>query len=297
MASTARVPHRRVRPRRAGGRPRRPRVRRGRNGPVHVRGRRSSTVQYENEVAETVVEAVGLDADAFIAQSIGEEALADPKSAAELIQAHALLAHGKDKGEGKGKDRYPVRPSHLSVQDRRPKLADLKQKSRAQVMRQMRTLTRRSGMSSEEERRGEPRVRHEGITMPVRRQFRIEGEDESREEKAFVASKPVPVPPKPKTPAAQGLTEYADLTCDDESMAAVSEVNSVHFQCLQGYVVSAGVEKLSQRVSDVVEACETSQSDRHVPRSGFRIPASREAGGWISSQRGCSRHRNVFDAG
>lgn len=59
--------------------------------------------------------------------------------------------------------------------------------------------------------------------------------------------------------------EYVDLTCDDESMAAVSEVipgmESIQFTsgvCLQGHVLSAGVEQLPQRTSDVVEAGDTS---------------------------------------
>lgn len=60
--------------------------------------------------------------------------------------------------------------------------------------------------------------------ISVRRQFRAEGEDDSdKEHSAFVASKPVPVPPRPKGSMTKGLTEYVDLTCDDEIMAGVSE--------------------------------------------------------------------------
>lgn len=82
--------------------------------------------QYENEEADTFAEAVGFDAYAFIAESIGEETLSDPRTAAEIIQAHAFLVHGRGKSKGKGKKRCPVRPSYLSVQDRRAKFADLK---------------------------------------------------------------------------------------------------------------------------------------------------------------------------
>lgn len=36
----------------------------------------------------------------------------------------------------------------------------------------------------------------------------------------------MPVPPKPKGPTTQGITEYVDLTCDNEGRVVVSEVIS-----------------------------------------------------------------------
>ena len=49
----------------------------------------------------------------------------DPEVSAQLVQAYvqAYLSFGKEKGKGKGKGqnkgRYRVRPSHLSLEDRR----------------------------------------------------------------------------------------------------------------------------------------------------------------------------------
>ena len=56
----------------------------------------------------------------------------DPEVSAQLVQANvqAYLSFGKEKGKGKGqsKGRYRVRPSHLSLEDRR-RLRKLKAKT------------------------------------------------------------------------------------------------------------------------------------------------------------------------
>ena len=59
----------------------------------------------------------------------------DPEVSAQVVQAtaQAYLSFGKEqgKGQGKGKNkgRYPVRPSHLSLEDRRRRLKELKAKT------------------------------------------------------------------------------------------------------------------------------------------------------------------------
>ena len=82
----------------------------------------------------SVFEAAELDAIALLAD-IRDNAL-DPEVSAQLVQVHkAYLSFGKDKGKGKGKakhkgqGRYPLRPSHQSLEDRRRRLKELKAKT------------------------------------------------------------------------------------------------------------------------------------------------------------------------
>ena len=81
----------------------------------------------------TVFEAPELDAIALLADTWDNDL--DPEVSAELVQAsaQACLSFGKEKGKGKGKGkkkgRYPVRPSHLSVEGRRRRLKELKAKT------------------------------------------------------------------------------------------------------------------------------------------------------------------------
>ena len=59
----------------------------------------------------------------------------DPEVSAQFVQAsaQAYLSLGKEKGKGegkgKGKGRYLVRPSHLSLKDRRRRMEELKAKT------------------------------------------------------------------------------------------------------------------------------------------------------------------------
>jgi hypothetical protein len=79
---------------------------------------------------EDALESAELDCVACIADVLGPECWADPTSCAEFIQsgATAFLANGKGK-KGKGKGKYPVRPSNLSIEDRRKKLQEFKAKT------------------------------------------------------------------------------------------------------------------------------------------------------------------------
>ena len=78
----------------------------------------------------TVYEAAGLDAIALLADTWDVDL--DPEVSAQLVQdnVQAFLSLGKEKGKGKGKGkskgRYPVRPSHLSLEGRRRRLRELK---------------------------------------------------------------------------------------------------------------------------------------------------------------------------
>ena len=81
----------------------------------------------------TVLEAAELDAIALLADTWDIDL--HPEVSAQLVQAsvQAYLSFGKEKGEGKGKGeskgRYPVGPSHLSLEDRRRRLRELKAKT------------------------------------------------------------------------------------------------------------------------------------------------------------------------
>ena len=74
----------------------------------------------------TAHEAAELDVIALLADTWDNDL--DPEVSAQLVEATVLQAHlsfgkeqgkGKGKGKGKSKGRYPVRPSHLSLEDRR----------------------------------------------------------------------------------------------------------------------------------------------------------------------------------
>ena len=67
---------------------------------------------------------------AHLSEMLGDDCR-DPASVAEFAQngAVAYLSNAKSKGKGKGGARYPIRPSNLSIEDRRRKLADLKEKA------------------------------------------------------------------------------------------------------------------------------------------------------------------------
>ena len=81
----------------------------------------------------TVFEAAELDAIDLLADTWDNDL--DPEVSAQLIQANvqAYLSFGKEKGKGKGKGkskgRHPVRPSHLSLEDCRRRLRELKAKT------------------------------------------------------------------------------------------------------------------------------------------------------------------------
>ena len=107
--------------------------------------------------SEDPVEASELESAAYIC-SISEtsddfESL-DADATAEYIQTQtiAFLAYkGKGKGRGKmaGGARYPIRPSNLSLQDRRKKLAELKAKTTCKLCGRKRALGRRSWLFHE----------------------------------------------------------------------------------------------------------------------------------------------------
>ena len=80
----------------------------------------------------TVLEAAELGAVALLADTSDNDL--DQEVSAQVVQANVedYLFFGKEKGKGKskGKDRgtYPVRPSHLSLKDRRRRLRELRAK-------------------------------------------------------------------------------------------------------------------------------------------------------------------------
>ena len=80
--------------------------------------------------ADNALESAELECVACIADVLGPDCWSDPATCADFIQngATAFVASGKgEKGKGKGK--YPVRPSNLSIEDRRKKLQELKAKT------------------------------------------------------------------------------------------------------------------------------------------------------------------------
>ena len=72
---------------------------------------------------------------AHLAETFGDQIWDEPEKASEYVQSStvAFVAFGK-KGKGKGKGKkgkgsYPIRPSNLSIQDRRNKLQELKNRT------------------------------------------------------------------------------------------------------------------------------------------------------------------------
>jgi hypothetical protein len=83
-------------------------------------------------------EAAELDCVACLFDALGKDCMSDPDRCACFVQdgTTAFLAYSKGKGKGKGKfngkkggRRYPVRPSNLSIEDRRKKLKELKSRT------------------------------------------------------------------------------------------------------------------------------------------------------------------------
>ena len=87
----------------------------------------------------TVFEAAELDAIALLADTWNDDL--DSEVSAQLVQASAQASlsfgkekgKGKDKANGKGKGRYPVRPSHVSLEDSRRRLKGLKAKTESRA--------------------------------------------------------------------------------------------------------------------------------------------------------------------
>ena len=88
----------------------------------------------------TLFEAAELDAIALLADT-GNDDL-DPEVSAQLVQvsAHAYLSFGKDIGKTKARARAP----HLSLEDRRRRLKELKAKTECDVCCRQGTLGKRS---------------------------------------------------------------------------------------------------------------------------------------------------------
>ena len=87
----------------------------------------------------TVVEAAELDPIALLADTWDNDL--DSEVSAQLVQANvqAYLSFGREKGKGKGngksKGRYLVRPTHLSLEDRRRRSRELKAKTECRACR------------------------------------------------------------------------------------------------------------------------------------------------------------------
>ena len=83
----------------------------------------------------TFLEAAELDAIALLADTWDDDL--DPEVSAQLVHNRCKSlpffwkekGKGKGKSKGKGKGRYLVRPSHLSLEDRRRRLKELKAKT------------------------------------------------------------------------------------------------------------------------------------------------------------------------
>ena len=81
---------------------------------------------------EDPLELAELECVACLFDFLGPDCLENPSTCSDFIQhgTTAFLANGKGKkGGSKGKVKYPVRPSSLSIEDRRKKLKDLKAKT------------------------------------------------------------------------------------------------------------------------------------------------------------------------
>jgi hypothetical protein len=85
----------------------------------------------EENMAETALEAAELDCVALLSNNLGADCFEYPETPSDFIQsgAVAFLTGRKGKGKGKGKGKHPLRPSNLSIEDRRKKLKELKAKT------------------------------------------------------------------------------------------------------------------------------------------------------------------------
>ena len=72
--------------------------------------------------AEDPTEHAELECLACLFDVVGPECLDDPTACSDFVQngitAYMASSKGK-KGKGKGKSKYPVRPSNLTIEDRR----------------------------------------------------------------------------------------------------------------------------------------------------------------------------------
>ena len=91
--------------------------------------------QLSDHFTEDALEQAKLNCIACLHDTIGlEDMMSNPAHSAQFIQdgltpCYASDAFNKRKGKGKGKSKYPVRPSTLTIGDRRKKLEELKAKS------------------------------------------------------------------------------------------------------------------------------------------------------------------------
>ena len=77
---------------------------------------------------EDPIEASELETVAYLVSTSGEECTQDPELCSDIIQAHSayVAKGGKGKGKGNKSGKYKIRPSNLTIEDRRKMLADLK---------------------------------------------------------------------------------------------------------------------------------------------------------------------------
>ena len=90
--------------------------------------------QSSPETVEDPLEAAELECVACLADALGPECFEDACTCSDFIQAGAVAflasrQKGNPKGSWTGSGRYPVRPSNLTIEDRRKKLAELKAKT------------------------------------------------------------------------------------------------------------------------------------------------------------------------
>ena len=91
----------------------------------------------EQKFSEDEWEQIELNCVACLHDMMGEDMMLQPETSANFVQEGltALYASkcgfgkGRSKGPGRGKGKYPIRPSNLTIEDRRKKLAELKAKS------------------------------------------------------------------------------------------------------------------------------------------------------------------------
>ncbi len=89
----------------------------------------------EGECAESQLEAAQLESLAFLCEAHGDEDIEEAAQvSADFVQGQSTAYVGsfkdyKARKKGKGKGGYPVRPSNMSIQDRRKKLQELKSRT------------------------------------------------------------------------------------------------------------------------------------------------------------------------
>ena len=190
-----------------------------------------------------VVEAAELDAIALLADT-WDNGL-DPEVSAQLVQAsaQAYLSFGKEKvkgkGKGKSKGRYPIRPSHLSLEGRRRRLRELKAKTECRACgRKGHWAHDRDCAMSPSSSSSQNQIRTARVTTPqhlsnqanqVGMSFVLNDDSDDPDTSAYIVGQNVPLPTESARQTL--LTPTALFACTFYRRSELSKTANVDARC------------------------------------------------------------------